>query len=277
MDQAAVSEPGRDGLTAVLAAPEEALFGFDFDGTLSPIVENPSEAVIHPHAREALGRLGGLVGTVAIITGRPAKSVVALGGFEDVPGLEGLIVRGQYGVERWDAATGEFDIPPAPPEIEAFEADLARLLAELDLEDAPIEHKGRAVGVHTRPLADPQAAFERLKGPVGELADRHGLHLEPGRLVLEVRPAGMDKGQALTGLVAERGARSVVFAGDDLGDLPAFRAADRLREEGVPAVLVRSASTEQDALGELSDVVVDGPDGIARWLDALCDLIEEQG
>lgn len=274
MDDATLSEAGREGLAAVLADPEHALFGFDFDGTLSPIVDDPSQAFIHPGARDALSRLGSLVGTVAIVTGRPAKSVVALGGFADGGGLGDLIVRGQYGVERWDAASGEFDIPPAPREIEAFETDLVQLLADLDLSDAPIEHKFRAIGVHTRPLPNAEAAFERLREPVADLADKHGLHLEPGRLVLEVRPAGMDKGLALTDLVAERGAQSLVFAGDDLGDLPAFEAAIRLRAGGVPAVLVRSASEEQDALAGLCDLAVEGPAGIAAWLQELCDRIE---
>jgi len=52
------------------------------------------------------------------------------------------------------------------------------------------------------------------------IAARLGLAAEPGRYVIELRPPGVDKGSALTGLAGERAARSVLFCGDDLGDLP---------------------------------------------------------
>jgi trehalose 6-phosphate phosphatase len=65
-----------------------------------------------------------------------------------------------------------------------------------------------------------------------------------------------------------------VFAGDDLGDVPAFDTVDRLRARGYSGILVYSASAEQTALAERADVVVDGPDGVATWLQALADAVE---
>ena len=98
-----------------------------------------------------------------------------------------------------------------------------------------VEDKGHAVAVHTRGAADPERALDRLRGPLGELAERLGLAAEPGRLVIELRPPGVDKGTALTGLAKERAARSVLFCGDDLGDLPAFAAVRALRAAASPA------------------------------------------
>ena len=69
----------------------------------------------------------------------------------------------------------------------------------------------------------------------------------------------------------------MVFAGDDLGDLPAFEAVLALRDEGLPGLLVCSASTEEDALVSISDVVLDGPAGVAGWLTALADAIDAAG
>ncbi len=85
--------------------------------------------------------------------------------------------------------------------------------------------------------------------------------------MLEVRAPGMHKGRAR----ATRPSRSttpaaVLFAGDDLGDLEAFEAVRGLRDQGLPTLLVCSGSEEQEALAELSDVVVDGPAGVLGLL-----------
>jgi trehalose 6-phosphate phosphatase len=108
-----------------------------------------------------------------------------------------------------------------------------------------------------------------LRPMLEQLASEAGLQLEPGRFVLELRPRGLDKGGALTALVAERGARAVLFAGDDLGDLAAFAAVDELRRQGVQGVTVWSASPEVPALAERADVVVNGPEGVVALLEAL--------
>jgi trehalose 6-phosphate phosphatase len=123
--------------------------------------------------------------------------------------------------------------------------------------------------VHTRRTADPAAALERLREPLHELAERTGLTAEPGRFVLELRPPGMDKGAALQRLAAERSARSVLFCGDDLGDLAAFRAVRVLRARGIPGCTVASLSPESPRVAEAADLVVDGPPGIVRFLDGL--------
>jgi trehalose 6-phosphate phosphatase len=272
-----VSEAGIHAMQAITARPGDTLVALDFDGTLAPIVDDPESAYADPAAVAALGRLGALVGAVALITGRPARSAVQLGGFTEVPGLQSMVVLGQYGVERWDAATGEFVIPPEPEEIRAASEELPRILADLGVGDARIEQKGRAVAVHTRGIGDSVAAFERLAEPLGELAARHGLLIEPGKNVLEIRAPGIDKGAALRALIEEKGVKQVMFAGDDLGDLPAFRAVEQLRTEGMPGLLVCSASHEEDALSEMSDVVVDGPSGVAAWLTELAETLEQAG
>ncbi len=266
---------GTQALTELAADPDSTLVAVDFDGTLSPIVDDPASAYVDPAAVAALGRVGALIGQVAIITGRPAETCVRLGGFGSVPGLERLIVLGQYGVERWDATAGAFRIPPAPVAIREVAAELPTLLAEVGHPDAFVEDKGRALGVHTRQLPDPLGAFADLLGPVEALASRHGLQLEPGRLVLEIRAAASDKGQALRELVAEVGARQLAFIGDDLGDLPAFEAVADLRASGLTGVRVCAASSEQPLLAENADVVVPATAGVATWLNALADQIEQ--
>ena len=61
-----------------------------------------------------------------------------------------------------------------------------------------------------------------------------------------------------------------------LGDLPAFRLVEQLRREGRGGLLVCSASHEEDALSRIADVVVQGPSGVATWLEELADALESR-
>lgn len=258
---------------AVVADPAGTLLGLDFDGTLSPIVSDPAAAHIHPGSFAALQRLGKVLGRIAIITGRPIDQARALGGFDGASGLEHLVICGQYGAERWDAATGEVSRPPMPASVVELERRIPAFLAAHDASDVLVEKKGLAVALHTRALDD--AAIDDLAVPLAALAGELGLACEPGRQVIELRAPGSDKGQALKQMVAETGARQVVYAGDDLGDLPAFDAVDELRaQQGITGFLVCSASEEQDALEPRSDVVVHGTDAVAGWLTSLADALD---
>jgi trehalose 6-phosphate phosphatase len=261
-------------LEAIVSSPSQTLIATDFDGTLAPIVDDPEQAYADPDAVTALGRLGEHVGAVAVITGRPVRMAVRLGRFQEVAGLQSLVVLGQYGVERWNAADNEYLLPPDPPQIKAVAEELPELLRSLDLAAVRVEDKGRAIAVHTRSLPDPQAALAKLADPLRDLAARHGLAVEPGKNVWEIRGSGVDKGATLRAVVAETGARQVIFAGDDLGDLPAFQAVRDLAAAGVVGLLVCSASTEEDALAQLSDVIVDGPRGLAAWLNELAERLD---
>ncbi|WP_405018824.1 trehalose-phosphatase [Kitasatospora sp. NBC_00070] len=260
---------GRAGLAALLAEPRSAVVALDFDGTLAPIVADPDQARAHPAAVAALEALAPLLGAVVVVTGRPAAVAVEYGGFA---GLERFTVLGQYGAERWEA--GVLTSPPPPPGVAAVREQLPALLAESGVPDGTwIEDKGRALAVHTRRTAEPQRVLEQLRAPLEQLAAAHGLLVEPGRYVLELRPPGVDKGGALTAFLAERPPGPVLYAGDDLGDLPAYAALEQRRAEGHPAVLVCSSATTGEApvaeLADRADLLVAGPVGVAELLAAL--------
>ncbi|MEU7024960.1 trehalose-phosphatase [Streptomyces sp. NPDC046203] len=272
---------GRDGLAALLARPEKAVVALDFDGTLAEIVPDPEQARAHPGAVPALAALAPHVASVAVVTGRPAGVAVRYGGFAGVPGLEHLVVLGHYGAERWDAVSGTVQAAAPHPGVATARAALPGFLDRTGAWPGTwIEEKGRALAVHTRRAEDPEGAFEALKGPLGDLAAAHGLVLEPGRLVLELRPPGVDKGIALAEYLHETGAGCVLYAGDDLGDLPAYAAVERLRAaEGVPGLLVCSAA-ESAAVPDLAaraDLTVAGPAALVDFLKALAAALEEPG
>jgi trehalose 6-phosphate phosphatase len=256
------TSPGAEGFAAIRKNLGGAVIALDFDGVLSPIVDDPAAARAHPEATSVLARLAPLVRSVVIITGRPAALAVEYGGFGDI---EGLTVLGQYGRERW--VSGDLTAPEPPPGVAEVREKLPRVL---EAARAPagthIEDKGHALAVHTRRAAEPQVALDRLRSILGALAEHAGLVVEPGRLVLELRPPGMDKGVALRGFAAEKNAGAVLYAGDDLGDLAAYDAVEALRADGVPGVKVCSGSAEVTALADRADLVVDGPDGVIRLL-----------
>lgn len=269
-----VSAAAESRYAALVRAAPESVVGLDFDGTLSPIVDDPTQAHIHPDAAEVLVALAAQVRAVAVVTGRPARQALDLGGLEEVADAvhasgKDLFVFGQYGNERWSSAERRIVSPRPPAGLATFERELPRVLREADAAEAWIEDKGLAVAVHTRRLPDAEAAFVRLEGPVGELASAHGLVVEPGRNVLEVRSPGMHKGQAVHSLVETTGATGFLYAGDDLGDVEAFEAVAAHGRGGLSTLLVAVASEEQQALVERADVLVEGPDDVLDLLRML--------
>ena len=269
-----MSATARERYDALVAVADTLVVGLDFDGTLAPIVEDPERAHIHPDGRDVLVGLAEVVGAVAVITGRPARQVLALGGLDEVGEAIGgsgreLHVFGQYGHERWSSTRRRIVSPRPPRGLASLARELPRILREADAADAFIEDKGLAFAVHTRRLSDPDEAFARLEGPLTKAAERHGMVVEPGRQVIEVRSPGMDKGAVVRHLAEELTVGGFLFAGDDLGDLEAFDAVDELREAGTPTLLVCSESGEQTALRERADLVVPGPDGVMDLLRQL--------
>ena len=262
---------------ALVRAADGLVIGLDFDGTLAPIVDDPDAAHIHPEAPDLLVRLSNLVRGIAVVTGRPARQVLALGGLDEVgqrldaEGRE-LIVLGQYGNERWTSSDRRVISPPPPRGLSSLLAELPGILADAGAADAWVEEKGLAVAVHTRRMEQPQAAYDALLPALGAAAERHGLTLEPGRRVIEIRAAGMDKGHAVRALAAELGATAFAFVGDDLGDVEAFEAVRDMT--GIPTLLVCSGSDEVARLRELADVIVPGPGGVMALLSNLAGDID---
>ncbi len=238
-------------LDALVADPAHALITLDYDGTLSPITNRPEEALPAPGAVAALTACTAAFGCVAIITGRPAAVVV---GF--IGSLDDLLVLGHYGEERWTAADGVV-APPEHPGVAAARNLLAERFEPLAAQGIRVEEKGLSVAVHTRGSADPDAALKVAAEVVERIAAETGLVANYGRYVAEVRPPGArDKGDAIRALVAEWQPRSLLFAGDDLVDLPAYQAVRAFRDGGGAGVGVFVDNPEAASVRDLADVVL---------------------
>ena len=132
-----VSAEGEQRYAALVRAAAGTVVGLDFDGTLSPIVDDPTSAHIHPDAREVLVDLAGQVAAIAVITGRPARQALDLGGLEEVgnaigdAGKELLPVR-PVRQRALDLDSRRIIAPRPPAGLASFERELPRALRRAD-------------------------------------------------------------------------------------------------------------------------------------------------
>ena len=224
----------------------------DFDGTLSPIVAKPELARIREGARDAIARLVGRYAVVAIVSGRTGDQL------RELVGVEGVRLAGLYGLAD--------EAPSLPSGVLGSVVTAAR-----DVPGARVEPKGRSVAVHYRAADDPDAARVVLESALAPIAEAAGLSLLPGKMVVELVPAGRPlKEGAVERIVADERLDAVLYAGDDVADLRAFEALDRLAESGIRTVKVAVHGRETpDALSDAADVVVDGPAGLVTLLRRL--------
>lgn len=201
----------------------DSLF-LDLDGTLAPLCARPDEVAITPAMRAALAAaVKALSHRIAIVSGRALDDIARL---VDVPGL---CLAGIHGLER-QQADGARQRPAASPALDRARADLAALaLSEPRL---LVEDKGLGIAIHFRLAPDLAATAEQA---ARSIAGRHGLLLQPGKMVFEIRDGGADKGSALRDFMAAApfaGARPI-FVGDDHTDEAGFAAAAALGGYGV--------------------------------------------
>ena len=266
----AVTAPDR-GLAALLAPlrerPRESAILCDVDGTLAPIVPRPEDARLLDGAAGVLEELRGRMRLLGFVSGR------GLADLERLVGLEGCAYAGNHGMElhlpgeRPRLADG---VAAHVPAVAAFAATWPpQRLAAGGLR---LEEKGATLSVHARGAPDPAAAALLLREVAREAA-AHGLVTTTGREVLEVRPpVRVDKGTAVTALLAGAGARAALYVGDDRTDADAWRALRALRDAGAldHAVALAVASAEVPAeVRKAADAEVDGPAGALEALRAL--------
>lgn len=251
---------------AMTRQPETAGLILDFDGTLAPIVDDPTASAMPARARDALAVLADALAVVAVVSGRPAEFLAERAA---VPGVRLL---GLYGTQEW--RDGEAIARPEAEQWLPALADARALLADAIAveEGVLLEDKGLAVAVHWRNAGDRRAAEERVTRLVAEVAGRTGLATEPGKFVAELRPdLGWDKGTSVAMLVDELDLATVVYAGDDRGDLPALAAA---RAAGGYALVVDHGEETPQQVREAADVVLDGTGGVADWLTDLATVLQ---
>jgi trehalose 6-phosphate phosphatase len=250
-----VLDNGYEAIKNRLAGAEGLVLCTDFDGTLAPIVEDPTAATITPENEAALRALAAHDRIdVAVISGRAVEDVV------ERVGIEGITYSGNHGLElARDGKTEVFD------DAAAREDDLQGVLDEVDdrlsdIDGYGIEDKGVTATINYRRVADEDVPA--VKTAVEEaLEKRDGLASSPGKAIVEIRPAiERDKGSIVELLTEESPPGWIgAYLGDDTTDESAFRA---LGQEGISVFVGEEANTA--ARYRLTD-----PDAVGRFFEWL--------
>jgi len=256
-----VAEVDRAALTSAVAPlradPGGSVLLFDFDGTLSPIVDDPDAAGPAPGVVGLLEELTARYRTVGAVSGRPVDFLAAR-----LP--SSLVLSGLYGLE---SVVDGVRADRTGVEVWRHRVDDAAARA---VEQAPegmrVEPKGLSVTLHYRgrpELAEPVLHLAEA------LAAETGLEARAAKMSAELHPpVDADKGLVVRELAV--GAAAILYAGDDLGDLPAFAALADLRADGRATLAVAVETPELPAsLRAAADLLVAGPQGIVDLLHAL--------
>jgi trehalose 6-phosphate phosphatase len=254
--------------SALSLAPAAVLT--DLDGTLAPIVRDPSTVRLADGAADALASLARRIAVVGVVTGRTATDARRL------VGLRQLLVAGNHGVEWLEPGSDE---PVAAPHLADVPGVLQLLLAHVPaLPGIRIDDKGLSATVHYRNTPDPAAAREAVLAALsGALADgvgaQTGIELREGRMSVELRPAQAgDKGTAVATVAERFGLRGLVVLGDDLTDLDMFRQAARLRDQGQLQAAIVAVAGDGEVPAQVAaaaDATLDGPAAVVRLLSEL--------
>ncbi|MDX6643523.1 MAG: trehalose 6-phosphate phosphatase [Solirubrobacteraceae bacterium] len=255
-------------LAPLRADPRRAAAMFDVDGTLAPIVRHADDAAISEATRSLLTAIARRYGLVACISGRRAsdtRRIVSIGSIAYV-GSHGGELLPPGGVEpRVDPELRGWQRRVQAFAREADDAALARLRVRL-------EDKGPIAAFHWRGAPDEAAAAAAVE-QIARDAEQAGFHTHWGRKVLEVRPpVRIDKGIGVQTLLRGADVDAALYVGDDNTDLDAFRALGDLVEQGRLRTALRIGVRSDEGPAEIeqeADVVVDGPAGVQRLLEAL--------
>lgn len=206
--------------------PERASLFLDFDGTLVDLAEHPEAVTVSAGLSRLLERLERRFGgRLAVVSGR---SIAQLDHFLH-PWSSRVALIGSHGGELRTPQAGL--VAPAPPE---SLAEAGRLFAQAFRSNSGvvIEEKTLGTAIHYR--LDP-AAEDAATALASDFAARHGLDLQHGKMMIEVRSAGHDKGSGIAGLMAlpPFAGSAPVFLGDDLTDESGFERCATLGGTGI--------------------------------------------
>jgi trehalose 6-phosphate phosphatase len=202
---------------------------------------------------------------VAIVSGRQISDVRKLVGLPDI------VYVGNHGLCRWEQGQTHVE-PSVLDHLEDMRVIVETARQRLTAPWVRFEDKDTGVSIHYRSAPDPASAKKEITSLLEDLTRGVAVELLEGRRVVELRPAvHVDKGTAVFELLQDRVLGGAIYAGDDTTDLDAFAGLRRWcdHESRRPLAVAVCSSEMPPELGEAADLVVDGVDGWADFLDSL--------
>ena len=249
-----------DYFSRILSAGRVGLFS-DFDGTLTPLFDDPRNTTLSPAIRDTLSELSKRVEIVAVVSGRDMEFL------REVIGLDSVTYVGNHGLEVWKTEDEQQERHVQLPD--GLLEDIQKGVRRIAVTGLSVENKGLSMAVHYRNASDPTAARSALSQMLKSLAADHGLEIREGKMVLEIGPgAGVNKGTAVDRLAREFGLMGAIFLGDDVTDCDAFDAVHRLigeRDLEGAAVAVVDEETPEAVLRK-ADYCLSGSEEVEEFL-----------
>ena len=253
-----------DELDRHLAERRPAVF-LDYDGTLTPIVDRPEDAVISESMRKTVRDLAQRC-PVCVVSGRDRQVA------QELMGIADLIVAGSHGFDIWSPAGGTIQ----REEGAGFEGLLDEVRKRLheetsSIEGALVEPKKTSVAAHYRLVSEEERP--KVKEVVDTILAEHPdeLKVTPGKMVYEIQPRlDWDKGKAVLYLLEalDLDGDDVVpmYLGDDITDEHAFEA---LAGRGIGIFVGRADDPEVAGRTTAAGYVLHSVEEVERFLDTL--------
>ena len=252
-----------DELACRLAGKVRAVF-LDYDGTLTPIVDRPEDAVISQDMRNSVRRLAKRC-PVCVVSGRDRRIV------QELMGLNDLIVAGSHGFDIW-SPEGTIEREEGAEFEALLDGVRTRLHEELDpIEGALVELKRISIAAHYRLVSDKERP--RVRKVVDTILAEHPeeLKITPGKMVYEIQPKiEWDKGRAMLYLLEtlelDRDDVVPLYLGDDVTDEDAF---ETLAERGVGIFVGSPDDPEVAGRTTAADYILFSTEEVRQFLDTL--------
>jgi len=218
----------------------------DFDGTISAITKRRAQAEIEPATRQILAKLADYYPLVAIISGRPVRTIA------DLAGLDKVFYIGNHGAEY--LYEGHLYVKP---EAKKFETILKKIYSELKndhLKDYEFDYKTYSLAIHYRSQPDAKKTQAKIEETIKSYL-QPGLKVQHGRMVYDISIEKINKGIAVSYLVDKYNLCNFFYAGDDRTDVDAFKEMKKLSSQGINTISAALLSSEAPAeLAEAADI-----------------------
>ncbi|WP_236951052.1 trehalose-phosphatase [Methanobacterium subterraneum] len=239
----------------------------DIDGTISEIAPTPTEALVTDSMREELVKLHRKFSLVAVVSGRSVLNA------REMVDVDGLLYVGNHGMEFLE--NGKISLYP---EVEKYLPQMKQAGQKLQKGDLShidgllFEDKGICFSVHYRLASQSENVRGKILHNIKNDPDCEKLKISEGRQLVELKPPlSCDKGTILENIIQEYNLKKIIYLGDDITDLDAFKRLKVLENQGElrgAGVLVCSSEIPHD-VKKGSSYYVNGVDEVLKFFQWL--------